>query len=275
MNEIRDGRIKPQISTSVVAKSALIMFLTKKGSLNALEQTKGFPFWEKWIESSLPSADTAGNVFSKMNCDDLRLAIHKIYNRLKRNKNLKPIFPNGLFALIVDGHESSSSYDFCCNDCLKRTIHADGGDRIQYYHRNVTAVLLCGDFPLLLDVEPQKPGEDEVAAATRLIDRVVKNYPRSFDLVLADGLYTRADFFEMVLSHGKDVLTVLKDERRDIFKDAIGLFENTEPDIKQIGKKEIQCWDEDHFTTWPQGKREMRVIRSVETTVLCPELIHP
>jgi len=36
------------------------------------------------------------------------------------------------------------------------------------------------DFPLLLDVEEQRKEEDEVAAVTRLVERILKNYPRAF-----------------------------------------------------------------------------------------------
>lgn len=51
--------------------------------------------------------------------------------------------------------------------------------------------MLWGDgFYLPLDLEPQLPGEDEVGCATRLLERVMLNYPRAFDLILADGLYT-------------------------------------------------------------------------------------
>ena len=41
---------------------------------------------------------------------------------------------------------------------------------------------------LLLDHEPHRPGEGEVATALRLLERVLGAYPRGFDLVLADAL---------------------------------------------------------------------------------------
>ncbi|MEK9149279.1 MAG: hypothetical protein AAB267_04450, partial [Candidatus Desantisbacteria bacterium] len=210
------------------------MALSRMGSLNALEQTKGNSFWEHWLEEKLPSADTTGRVFFKIDCNSIRRAMRHIYNRLKRNKALKPAFGN-LFALIVDGHESSASYLRCCSECLKRTIHTTEGDRIQYYHRNVTAVLLCKDFLLLLDMELQLPDEDEVAAAMRLVERVLRNYPRAFQLIVADGLYTRPNFFQLALGHGKEVITVLKDERRDLLQDAYGLFKYEEPTVTQYG----------------------------------------
>ncbi|MBI3694809.1 MAG: hypothetical protein HY238_08220 [Acidobacteria bacterium] len=58
---------------------------------------------------------------------------------------------------------------------------------MQYYHRQVTLMLLAGAPPgrdpvrLLLDHEPQRAGEDEIATALRLLDRVIAAYPRAFD----------------------------------------------------------------------------------------------
>ena len=80
------------------------------------------------------------------------------------------------------------------------------------HHRDVTV-------RLLLDQEPQRPGEDEVQTALRLLTRVIPAYPRAFTLVLADALYAQAPFFNFLLAHGKHALAVLKDERRDLYQD--------------------------------------------------------
>ena len=101
--------------------------------------------------------------------------------------------------------------------CLERTIHTEQGNCIQI----TTAG--CGDagvgpaLRLTLDLEPQRGGEDEVAVALRLLERVLARYPRAFDLVLADGLYAQASFFNFLLRHHKHALVVLKDPRRDLY----------------------------------------------------------
>src|SRR5712692_6479693 len=67
------------------------------------------------------------------------------------------------------------------------TLHSEHGDRLQHYHRQVTLMLLPAAPPgrpalrLLLDQEPQRPGEDEVQTALRLLRRVLARYPRAFD----------------------------------------------------------------------------------------------
>lgn len=268
IDAIKDSRPQPQIKTPEVVKGVLVMALSRMGSLNALEQTKGNPFWKRWLgREKLPSADTNGRVFAQIDSDAIRQALHHIYSRLKRNKALEPSF-GGFFVLIVDGHESNASYLRCCKECLIRIVHTKTGDKIQYYHRNVTAVLLCKDRLVLLDLEPQLPGEDEVAPAMRLTERVLNNYPRAFDLINADGLYTRPNFFKLAEDHGKEVLTILKDERRDLIQDAMGLFKHEEPIVIQHGRTQRQCWDIEHFNSWPQVGREVRVVRSLETTTV-------
>ena len=51
---------------------------------------------------------------------------------------------------------------------------------------------------LLLDHEPQRPGEQEVETALRLLARVIPAYPRAFDVVLAGrALYAEAPLFQL------------------------------------------------------------------------------
>ena len=266
---LRDERIIPRIKTPVVAGSALVMALAQMGSLNALEQTGDNSFWRKWLAANLPSADIMGTVFSSIGCDDLREMLRHVYSRLKRNKALHPPFCDNLFALVIDGHESSASYLRCCDKCLQREVTTARGSRVQYYHRHVMAILLCKDFPLLLDLELQMPGEDEVAAATRLLERMSLNYSRAFDVVVADGLYARAPFFKTVIAHGKHVIAVLKDNRRDLLHDAMGIFQQEQPVVFQQDGVTRQCWDIEGFKSWTSFGQEARVVRSVENTTVC------
>lgn len=243
------------------------MMLCRMGSLNALQQQKSTAFWRRWLGRELPSADTIGRVFSQLDLDSIRCFIHHVYSRLKRNKALKKT--PGFNVLIIDGHESTSSYLRCCSGCLRRTIDTREGNRIQYYHRNVVALLLGKDFPLLLDVEEQRKGEDEVACALRLCKRMLKSYPRAFDVVVTDGLYLRSNFFKLFLHHGKDVISVLKDEKRDLMKDARGLFFYEEPQVEIEGNTRREMWDMEGFTSWESLQRKVRVVRSLETKTLC------
>jgi hypothetical protein len=260
---IKDQRQRVQICTPVIFSSAVVMALGQAGSLNALKQTKASGYGRRWIGADIPSADTLGRVFGQMSVEDMRGLIQHVYRRLKRNKVLKPAYA-GKIALIIDGHEPHKSDLRVCGGCLEREMDTSHGKKKQNYHRLVMASLLCEGICLPLDVEAQRPGEDEVSAAIRLLKRVLKNYPRAFDLILADGLYARAPFFKFALKHGKDVIAVLKDDRRDLLKDAQGLFKREKSKIYREGNTTRECWDIEHFSSWEQLGSEVRVVKSVE-----------
>lgn len=262
---IRDARKQPRIGTAAVARSALVMLLARLGSLNAIEQTKRSEYWPALVGEPLPSADTMGRVVGLMDPDSLREGIRTIYGRLRRSRAFRAPW-HGLIPLAVDGHESHASRRRHCDGCLSRKVRSGEREVIEYYHRQVYAQLLGQDFAILLDVEPQRPGEDEVAAALRLLERVFKNYPRAFDLVIGDALYADARFFNFVTSHGSHALTVLKQEQRDLLKDARALFDCTKPIRMHRRRAQITAWDIEGFTSWPQVKVPVRVVRTIEKT---------
>ena len=260
----------------MVVKSALVMFWARLGSLHALESVREARFWNSWLGQPLSSGDTVGRVYSLLEVEALRTGLHHLYTRLKRNKALPGL--GGLAVAAIDGHESHASYRRHCSGCLERTIHTEQGDRLQYYHRQVVLMLLSEGGPgraalrLLLDLEPQRGGEDEVAAALRLLERVLARYPRAFDLVLADGLYAQAPFFNFLLRHHKHALVVLKDPRRDLYQDAYGLFQLTPPQNGQYRSRDCRWQDLEDLRSWPQVQVPVRVVRSQERYTQRPQL---
>ena len=238
------------------------MFLSRVGSLNALEQTRASRFWRR-LGQLLPSADSLGRIVALIPPADVREQLALLYSQLKANKALTPT-AFGLMALVLDGHESLASYLRHCEGCCTRTVHTQAGPRTQYYHRQVTALLLARDFPVLLDVEPQKPGEDEIATALRLLERVLERFPRAFDVVLGDGLYTDARLYNYLIERGKDVLTVLKANHPSLLEDAQALFASQPPTL-QLSQPRRDLWDLSGFTTWTSVNRPVRVVQSLET----------
>lgn len=168
------------------------MSSSRLGSLNAIEQLKDSAKLRKYLDDSLPSADSLGRIFAKVDTRTVRKVNRHIYECLKRNKALEPP-EHGLIALAIDGHEQHASYMQKCSGCLKRDLGDDKNEKIQYYHRNVMAQLNCRDCCFLLDAESQQSGEGEVACAIRVLDRAVADYPRAFDVVIADALYFKIE----------------------------------------------------------------------------------
>ena len=244
------------------------MLWARLGSLNSWELSRGSSFWKKWLQHPPASADTVGRVHALLNADQLRQANRQVYLRLKRNKALPD--QHGLAVGVLDGHESHASYRRHCSGCLERTLGSAGQERIQYYHRHVTLMLLPsagagGKLRFLLDVEPQRPGEDEVACALRLLTRVLGRYARALDVVLADALYAQARFLNFLIAQGKHALVVLKDERRDLYQDSAGLFHTMVPQAGKYRARQCSWWDVADLRSWPEVTLPLRVVRSRET----------
>ncbi len=249
----------------------MVMLFARLGSLNALEGTRSGRPWREWIGGPLPSADSVGRICARMDPSSIRVVARRVYQRLKRNKAL-PSPWHGLMALVLDGHESHATRRRHCPGCLERKVGPPGKQRTEYYHRYVSAVLIAKGFRLLLDVEAILPGEDEIACALRLLARLLAEYPRAFDVVVGDGLYTDPRIYNFLVKHGKDILTVLKDDRRDLVKDASALFDHQAPTEFSRGKVSVTCWDLEGFKSWPQVETSVRVLRTVETTEIRRQL---
>lgn len=216
------------------------------------------------MDSTIPSADTFGRTFSHLDTAGLRKLLKHLYTRLKRNKALGKLC--GLDVAVIDGHETSSSFKFRCDGCLKRRVEKKKGTVEQYYHRNTTLMLATPKLKIMLDADEQRPGEDETRCAMRLLTRTMKTMPRAFGVVLCDALYARAPFITMLRGHNKHIVCVLKDDRRDLIKDAEGLFAWQQPLRYVRGKTAYSVWDEENFPLWDGSGVPVRVVKSVETT---------
>jgi Transposase DDE domain len=247
----------------VLLRSVLVLYWARLGSLNALETVRGASFWKRWLGQVPASADTVGRVHAELENEGLRRGLQQVYQRLKRNKALRGMGDWDI--AVLDGHENHASYRRHCRGCLKRTLRTEQGEKIQFYHRQVTLMLRCEKMHLLLDVEAQLPGENEVATALRLLQRVLQTYPRAFRLLLADALYAQAPFLNFLCHHGKHVLLVLKQERRDLYQDVLGILPLVAPQKGQYRSRDCLWWDVSDLTSWSQVSLPLRVVRSEET----------
>jgi hypothetical protein len=137
----------------------------------------------------------------------------------------------------------------------------------EYYHRGVVAHLVGLGLPIVLDLEMIRPGEGEIAAARRLLDRLMARYARFFDAVEGDAIYFESALFELCRKHGKHLLAVLKDNNPALLADAKAVLTG-EPDLERKGGKDgqdlIRYWDQEEFTSGAI-KTPVRVLRTEET----------
>ena len=115
---------------------------------------------------------------------------------------------------------------------------------------------------LPLDMELCRPGEGEVAAAKRLVERAVTRYGRFFDVIVGDALYMEAPFFTFCREHKKDVIAVLKGKRA-LLADAKGVCTLAKPKAWTERRRCVRAWDEEGFTT-AEGIAPLRVLHTEE-----------
>lgn len=153
----------------------------------------------------------------------------------------------------------------CCPQCCHRKVTVDDEEVTEYYHRGVVFHVVGFPIAMPLDVEMIRPGEGEVIAAKRLLERVLLRYGRFFDVALADAIYTEAPFYNLCLKHRKHVISVLKGEQRVLLQDAQGVFSLIKPKVWKQGRSQIRAWDAEGFTTAEGIDVPLRVLHTEET----------
>ena len=148
-----------------------------------------------------------------------------------------------------------------------RRIKVNDREVPEYYHRGVVAHLIGMDLALPLDVEMIRPGENEVAAAMRSLERVFQNYSRFFDGVVADALYMESPFFNFCLEKIKHVVAVLKGNHPSLLRDAEGLFASREPKVWNRDRQTIHYWQAEGFNSAEKIKVPLRILHTEETRI--------
>lgn len=258
---ITDQRIKPQIPTVKIITAMIIMHFTNQGSLNSLSQEIAF----KRLKADIPSVSTIARVADTMDLGKIRGVGLEIYKKARAAKMLEPC--HGMWVGVVDGHEQITSPSCKCKYCKTRTVtRKDGIKDIQYYHEFTAFILAGPKISFTLDIEPVLPAEGEITSAYRLIERICKNYPKAFSVVIGDGLYLKETVFNLLKAHHKYAIAVLKEQRRQLFEEANRLSLLSEPKVYRKKKTNYRVWEHSISGCWDGYGKDVRVIVSEEAT---------
>ena len=247
---VGNDRPEPQIPTRSITATLFLGALLRIGSFLQLQAETGRPGWQRLTGWLHPISDDAlVYALERYDPQDLRQVLVDVNKTLKRNKALESAKINGLLVVALDANEQFHSRHRCCEACCQRTLKVkdkDGQVRelTEYYHRQVYAQLHGPDFSTILDLEPIRPGEDEAAAALRLLGRMRRTYgPRFFDVVTVDAWYANEPFFQTVRKLGWSVVAVLKQDRYDIYKEATTLSGEQTPKHWKVEDRAVELWD--------------------------------
>ena len=277
LRRVRDGRSAPRIPGLPLALCLVLGAVMRIGSyLDLAEQTASRRRWRHLCGLKGPvSHDVFGYVTERMTPEDWRQNQAQVAKELKRNKALESCKIKGLLFLSMDANEHFSSFSRTCPRCSQRQVEVLGPDGkkvkvTQYYHRYVFAHLSGPKLHVVLDVEPILPGEDECAAALRLLGRVRRLYgPRFFDGITADAWYAKGPFLRGLDKLGWLWIVVLKREDMEVFQEALQLSKDQPPSVAfrdQERGRQVQLWEvkDLHFSDGYTKTKPVQVVISDE-----------
>lgn len=266
-----DARPQPNIPSRSVALSLVLGEVVHIPSLLQLQEETKLPQWQRWVGYHHPiSHDTFGYVSERLDSQQLRRAGVWIGRKLKRGKAFEANKMAGLLVVSLDANEQFCSDHRCCEDCLTREVTCKDNQgrefkKTQYYHKQVYAQLSGPELSVILDFEPMRQGEEECAAALRLLRRMRQQYgPRFFEVVVVDSWYANGPFLKTVAEElGWPIVAVLKQERYDSYQEALALTRGQEPtQVVERDSRRVEIWDVSgvRFTdTYPGPVRVIRV----------------
>ena len=276
---LQDSRQAPEISPQAVFLAAFYAFVFRLPSFQQLEADLAHSYLPQWIGAERPFRDdTLRYSLSGFDLPPLEQMLVEVNRRLKRSKALDPGRLQGRLVAALDGVEVLSSYSRCCDSCLERRVTLRDSahrkiERTQYYHRAVACQVIHSPVKPFLAIEWLQPGEGEDTAARRLLARIPELYgSRFFDILLLDALYAQAPVLELAQQIGWDLVISLKQNSRELYQSAIGLFAHRPPDAclcdQRDGKTyQVQLWQTDGLPFSGQHPQPLRVVRSEETLV--------
>jgi hypothetical protein len=200
---MEDEREAPRISAGTVAEAVCFMGALGLGSLLQCDQQLRTDVGQQWFGQAPPivSDTTISRSLETMKFTPIRSVLRSAYHGARIAGLSKWDGTLGKHRVgIVDG----TCFGPYMASCLE----------------------IVGQSALLIDMEPIPKRGKELPASSALLRRVKATLGTGcLDLVLGDGLYFNAPFFNICLDELQgDVLVKTDDARRDVIVDAMGLF---------------------------------------------------
>lgn len=273
---LRDARQDPEISPATVFRAVFYGFVFRLRSFQQLEADLAEPALQRWIGAPRAFRDDVLRYslcgFDLTALEQIAVTINR---KLKRNKAFDEGRVQGRLVAALDGIEVLASYSRCCESCLQRRVrdkdpNGQPRERIQYYHRAVGCQLLGGRVQPFLAIEWLRPGEGEDTAALRLLSRLPELYgSRFFDILLLDALYAQAAVLRLGQQLGWDLVVTLKQESRELYQSAHGLFRSQPPQLcfedHHNGHRQVELWHAEGLAFSAHYPQPVRVVRAEET----------
>jgi Transposase DDE domain len=237
------------------------------------------------------SADRAAGVLDSLAIEEWNAMMIQDFFIARRAGVLTDEGLYGKRCAVLDLNELFNSEKIHCPQCQVRekTVQDEQGEKRlvkEYYHQAVALVWVSGPLPFVLGWELLAPGEGELTAALRLLERLLPRLRQSLDLILGDALYCCRPFFQTVCGAGLEGLAISSGQTE--MDDEIDLLRKTDPPRTVPGievavwEMESEAWRQDlkrnlrvvhcerryEAPAWKHERKQLRVITSIPVEIL-------
>jgi len=246
-----DGRRCSSICAETLMWALIISEVIRQGAFHAIESLVRSRARRALAVTRRFGDDTLAYFTERLDPSVTRKALAQVAQRAKRNKAFDC---QRFIGLALDGTGAARSRKARCALC--HPIYNAEHEIVGHNHHFSMICIVGAEIVLPFDVEPYGPGDSELAASGRMLERGVEHLgPRFADYVVADGLYANAPFLHRVGKLGLRAVVRLKGNLPELLAAAEARFANRPPSSSFTqGKDHIELWDADDFDPWESLK---------------------
>jgi len=265
LGALTDGRVDPTVPLLPVMLTWLWGMMRRLQSTEQVGHLFNDPRWRKLLgmrSEDGGSPDTLARVLDELSIEELSEFLLRVFFHARRAGILKDDGPFGKRCAIVDLNELFTSEKVHCKKCQTREKKVAGPNGqvhlvTEYFHQAVALVWASGDVAWPISWELLEPGEGELTAALRLLERLLPRLRGSLDLVMGDALYCCRPFFATVADAGVDALAIASGNT-DLDTD-MDYYRANEPARRALGQ-EVDLWEMESTAWEKELKRKLRVL---------------
>jgi Transposase DDE domain len=262
---LTDGRVDPIIPLGAVLATWQWGLVRRTPSSEQIGELLSDPRWRVRLglkPGQGGSPDRAAQILDGLPIEEWNAMLLEDFFMARRAGILTDDGLYGKRCAALDLNELFKSEKIHCDQCQvreKTVLDEQREKRIvrEYYHQAVALTWVSGKVPFVIGWELLEPGEGELTAALRLLERLLPRLGKSLDLVLGDALYCCRPFFKTVCGAGLEGLALSSGATE--MDEEIDLLMKTDPPRLVLGA-EVAVWEMES-EAWSQDlKRKLRVI---------------
>lgn len=229
----------------------------------------------------LPHQDTLNRLLSGIEVDEIERTHVELIRRFIRKKKFRRYLIQECYPVAVDGTQKLVRSELLSEEWLERKVGSGDEKKTQYTvyvleanlaFRNGMVIPLLSEF---LDYTAGDTSDDkqdcELKAFRRLSDRLKKEFPGLFIMMLLDGLYANGPVMAICRKKNWDYMIVLKDDSLpsvwEEFKGLGELLQQNTLEMKWGNRRQQFRWVNDIEYCYGQNQRKRQTVH----VVVCEE----